>query len=240
MNIAIVDDLQMDRQILQGFISRYCLENRICFSSREFESGEALLTVFEQKKFDVIFLDIYMNGIDGIETAQRIRKIDDSCLLIFTTTSRQHAVKSYRVRAFDYIVKPYDYAQFEEVMGLLKNALMKWANYIEVKEGRTTIKILLRDIIYTDYNNHYIQIHTKERMIKTYMNFSSFSQMLEPYKNFMCCYRNCMINMDQVGSIDARDFVMKNGERVPIAKLKRTEIRQQFADYMFHKLDKGI
>lgn len=237
MKIAIVDDSQPDRKILQDFIFHYCSEHQIAVSLLEFESGESLLVQREQEKLDLIFLDIYMDGIDGIETAKRIREQGQESLLVFVTTSSQHAVESYRVRAFDYIVKPYDYQQFEEMMNLCCQVLARNSRYIQVKEGRTLVRILLKDIFYTDYYNHYIQIHTKKRVIKTYMSFQDFSSLLKEYSQFMCCYRNCLINMDEVASVEERDFLMKNGERVPIARAKRYEIRQQYANYMFDKLD---
>lgn len=240
MNIAIVDDLDADRRFLADFISRYCQQNRIVVQMQLFENGESFLTRFVRGQFDIIFLDIFMSGIDGMQTAKDIRRIDADCLLVFVTTSEDYAVKSFRVRAFDYLVKPYGYDQFEEVMGLCDAALAKQARYIEVKEGRTLRKLLLRDIIYTDYYNHYIQIHTKSQLVRTYVSFRDFAPLLLKYPQFLCCYRNCIINMDEVSLLDEKDFVMENGERVPISRSQRNEIRQRYADYVFENLNGGI
>lgn len=237
LNIAIVDDLQTDQELLLDFILRYCFYHKISVESERFERGEILLKRLKEKKFDVIFLDIYMDGMDGMETAQKIREENVESLLVFVTNSKQHAVKSYRVRAFDYIVKPFSYDQIEEVLNLCKKSLVNRSRYIEVKEGRTLIKILLREIIYTDYYNHYIQIHTKKRVIKTYMKFPDFFLMMQSYPQFLNCYRNCLVNMDEVSALEERDVLMKNGERVPISRSKRHEIRQQYADYLFHQLE---
>lgn len=240
LNIAIVDDLYADRHFLADLISRYCRQNRIVVQTALFESGETFLARFTRGHFDIIFLDIYMNGIDGMQTAKEIRSIDPDCLLVFATTSERHAVSSFRVRAFDYLVKPYSYEQFEEVMRLCDAAFAKQARYIEVKEGRTLQKILLKDIVYTDYYNHYIQIHTKTQVIRTYISFRDFAPLLLKYPQFFCCYRNCIVNMDEVRLLDEKDFVMENGERVPISRSQRNEIRQQYADYIFETLNGGM
>lgn len=70
--------------------------------------------------------------------------------------------------------------------------------------------------MYTDYYNHYIQIHTPNRMIKTYMSFAEFSPLLLKYKQFISPYRNCMINMDYVQQMDDHDFLMKDQVQIPI------------------------
>lgn len=240
MNFAVVDDVPKDRLILKEDIRIYCEQNRITAQIMLFESGEAFLQAFETIPFDIVFLDIYMNGIDGLETARRIRERSDECILIFSTTSEQHAVKSFRVRAFDYLVKPYQYDQFEEIMRLVDKTLLKRAHYIEVKEGRGFIKVLLRTIRYADYYNHYVQIHTNERMIRSYLPFSEFAPQLLMYPQFLYCYRNCIINMDRVNTMDEKDFIMQDGERIPIARAQRVRIRQYYADYIFQRLEGSV
>ena len=239
MQIAIVDDLKSERDLLSIYLVRYCKENSISLNLVKFTCGEEILAA-KTTSFDIIFLDIYMPGLSGIETASEIRKLDANCLLVFSTTSSDFAVKSFRVRAFDYLVKPYKYEQLAEIMTLAEKALNKSSRYIEVKESREMVKILIRDILYADYDNHYIQIHTKENIIKTYLSFQDFSPLLLKYPQFLNCYRNCIINMDSVDSLHDNDFVLTNGERLPITREKRLEIRQLYADYAFQKLNGDV
>lgn len=235
MDIAIIDDSETDKQILSDFINCYCIKKHLSINIKFYKNGENFLLNFNKDTFEIIFLDIYMNGIDGIETAEKIRQVDKECLIIFSTTSRSHAVKSFRVRAFDYLVKPYNYSQLEEVMDLCDEKLSRSSHYIEVKQGRIIVKILLNTIIFTDYSNHYIQIHLINNIIKSHITFNEFSKLLLIYPQFLCCYRNCIINMDKVISVEKRDFLMENNERVPISKFKITEVKQLYADYIFTK-----
>ena len=139
------------------------------------------------------------------------------------------------------MLKPITYKKFCETMEYFSFIIQKKGrHYIEVKESRIMVKLPIDDILYTDYYNHYIQIHLADRLVKTYMRFQDFSGMLLCYPQFTCCYRNCIVNMDHVDSVDKHDFVMENGERVPITRGNRNSIYQQYADYQFLKINGGI
>ena len=107
MNIAIVDDRKTDSDRLVGFIDTYAEQHRLQWGAMDrFSSGEEFLGAFTAGKYDLIFLDIYMDGITGMETAKRIRRADHGCRIIFITTSPEFAVESYDVSASFYLLKP--------------------------------------------------------------------------------------------------------------------------------------
>ena len=107
MNIAIVDDIAAERALLRGRLERQLSRRNIQAKLLEYESGEAFLSACAKLQFAILFLDIYMDGVNGIETAKQFRKTDPRCLLIFTTTSTDHALEGFGVRAMHYLVKPY-------------------------------------------------------------------------------------------------------------------------------------
>lgn len=240
MNVAVVDDNKTDQNELTGYLTKYCNENQFHCQIYTYQNGPDFLASLGRESFDLIFLDIYMNGENGIQIAEKIRLHNPDVLIIFSTTSRSHAVEGFRVRAFDYLVKPYTYDRFEETMNHCSQALTKHAHYIEVKEGRFYTKVLLDDIIYVDYYNHYIQIHTRSRMIRSYMPFSEFAPMLTCYPQFLTCYRNCLVNMDKIEIQDGKEFIMVTGERVPISRGMKNEVRQAYADYVFNCVSGGL
>ena len=239
MKAAVTDDFEIDCRRLAELVERYCEENHISVKIKRFKDGAQLLECFDSEHFDLIFLDIYMGELDGIAVAEEIRRRDQQCLLVFATASREHAIQSYRVRAFDYLVKPYTWEQVSETLRLCEQQLLKRNRYLDIKEGREMTRILLCDIIYTDYSNHYIYIYLKDRLVRTHMSFDSFSPLLLAYPQFLCCYRNMLINMDEVGKMTAAEFQMKNGISIPISKARRNEIRQRYADYAFRQLNGG-
>lgn len=240
MNIAIIEDSGQKLSLLERCLQSYLSSRQVYRVIDTYTSGEAFLENWPSKSYDLVFLDILMEGISGIEVARKIRETDSECLLIFISSSKEYALQGFEVRAFDYLLKPLSEERFQKTMDLCQNELAKHIRYIEVKESRTLVKIPLNEIIYTDYYNHYIQIHTAARLIRSYQQFDVFSPLLLCYPQFLCCYRNCIVNMDHVDSVDKHDFVMENGERVPITRGNRNSIYQQYADYQFLKINGGI
>ena len=221
MNIAIIEDSGQELSLLERCLQSYLSSRQVYRVIDTYTSGEAFLENWPSKSYDLVFLDILMEGISGIEVARKIRETDSECLLIFISSSKEYALQGFEVRAFDYLLKPLSEERFQKTMDLCQNELAKHIRYIEVKESRTLVKIPLNEIIYTDYYNHYIQIHTAARLIRSYQQFDVFSPLLLCYPQFLCCYRNCIVNMDHVDSVDKHDFVMENGERVPITRGNR-------------------
>ena len=130
------------------------------------------------------------------------------------------------------MVKPIRYDKFSQTMEyFLSVSRRKQSHYIEVKESRIMLKIPIDSILYTDYSNHYIQIHLPDKTVRTYMRFEDFSGMLLMYSQFICCYRNCIINMDKVFSMEKSEFILTTGEHLPITRTMRSQIHQQYADY---------
>ena len=107
MRIAIVDDISEERTLLRNRLESQFSRRNVHVDIFEYENGETFLTSAKECPFTVVFLDIYMNGSNGIDTAKELRRSDTDCLLIFTTTSTDHALEGFQVRALHYLVKPY-------------------------------------------------------------------------------------------------------------------------------------
>ena len=239
MVIALIDDSAADIETLFNYVCRYCKERKIHAHIEKFTNELAFLRSAKHTFYDLIFLDIYMKQTSGIQLAVKLREMHPKSQIIFTTVSKEYAVNAFRLRALDYLVKPYTYEMLSDAVSRFEEIASKFTHYIELKEGRHYTRVLISDIIYTDYHNHYIQVHTDSCMIRSYMPFDEFAPMLEPYPQFLWCYRNCMVNMDYIDSFDDKDFILNNGERVPIAKARKQEIVQSYANYVFDYVNGG-
>ena len=239
MRIAIVDDVLQERRRLYDFVTVSAAQSRVEIELKQFESGNDFLDDAEALYFDIVFLDIYMDGLTGMKVAERLREQGSESLIIFCTTSDKFALQSYDVDAFYYLLKPYDQAKIKSVFDKALNACDGAARYISVKENKIFRNILLSDIIYVDYYNHYTHIHLENEVVKTYGNFKEVGNKLEPYAQFLLCYRNIMINMNYVSMVEPLSFAMKNGDILPMNRKEKHVIRQKYADFIFAEMTQG-
>lgn len=233
LNIAVVDDSSVCREQLAAHIHLYAKQNSAMLQLSEYENGETFLEQTRLEALDVVFLDIFMDGLNGIDVAYKIREKTSQCHIVFVSTSADFAVKSYELRAFYYLLKPFGYKDVQNVLNLLEDSFQKASRYLKVKEGRDWCKILLSEILYADYSNHYVQIHTESAIISTYMNFPRMEEMLAPYSEFLSCYRCIVVNMNKIKKVDGFFFLISNGEYIPINRKKAKEIKSKYVDYIF-------
>ena len=239
MKIAIIDDQRPDAELISKYIKTYfsCHCINMPVSIHIFPDGENLLSEFKRDAFEFIFIDYYMNGISGLDTAFAIRKLDQAVIIIFTTASRDFAVDSYKIRASGYLVKPISYEDFSETMSLIDLKKIKEQHFIQIKNGYEQIKIPLNDIIYCDISGHYVQIHTMNLGLqRSRMPFNSLSRMLELYSEFLPCYRGCIINMNCIDHMDDLTFVMNSNERIPLSRKQQAEILKTYSEFLFKKV----
>ncbi len=232
MTIALVDDSPDDLNILFQHICHYCREHKIHLHIEKFTDEALFIKAAQYTAYSLVFLDVYLQRTTGIQIAERLRKQNPCCQIIFVTASKNYAAKAFRLHALDYLVKPCTYSLLSDAMSRFDQTAARLSHYIELKEGRGITRILISDIIYVDYHNHYIQVHTAGRIIRSQLYFKDFSPMLAPYPQFLWCHRNCMVNMDFIEAFDNESFLLNNGERISISKSERKDITWAYTHYL--------
>ncbi len=235
MRIAIVDDIASEREYLKNELdtqlARLFLDAAVyCFSS-----GAAFLDAAKEERFDLVFLDIYMESENGVDTAQALRRFDTDCLLVFTTTSTDHALDGFRVRAFHYLVKPCT----QEVLTSLFDEIVKWLpaddRYIEVNTAGGMVRLRFREILYAQHHQHQIHIYrTDGQETVARQTFRELCASLSD-RRFFPCSRGVIVNMEHAGDFDGTDFIMKNGKRIPVSRDLAKAARMAFGDFLFER-----
>lgn len=218
MRIAIVDDVASERNVLRSRLEAQLARLGINGEILEFETGRAFLAAAAQEGFTLVFLDIYLERENGVDTAKALRLFDSTCMLVFTTSSTDHALEGFRVRALQYLVKPYREeeltALFDEIMGRLPAP----DPYLDVKVVGGTARIRLGEILYAEHYQHQIHIYTSDgKKIVTRQTFRAFSESLTE-ERFFLCGRGILVNLQYVEDFDGTDFVLKNGKRLPVSR----------------------
>ncbi len=242
MNIAIVDDLEKEIHNLEGILTEYAEANGLAITLRSFESGEKFLEEYEPYRYTVVFLDIYMGGITGIETAERLREKDASTLLVFLTTSTDHMGSAFSIHAYDYIEKP---AQKERIYRLMDDILRTQttvhAKTVDFVYERRTHRIPVPDVvsISTGEANYLIIEDKKGNIYHPRTTFSSICDELADEECFLLVNRGILVNMEYVANVADGECELKNGKIYPIFTRKTSETVQKWQNFVFNNLRKG-
>lgn len=235
MKCIIVDDEPIARKGIKKLVDQISqLELLDSFSSAETASE-----FMETTTVDLLFLDIQMPGISGIEFARSIPK---QTLIIFTTAYSEYALDSYEVDAIDYLVKPIDPAKFRKAVDkaityhslLLEEEEKSIENveeeYIFVKSDRRFFKVNLKEILFIEGLKDYVIIQMEGQRIITRMNVKNIHSLL-PKSTFLRLSRSYIVNKNHIDSFDNNDVFIRNHE-IAIGNLYREAF---FAEFIKNK-----
>lgn len=244
--IAAVDDTDADRTVLKEMLNRYFKEQEEhgaegpCLCLEEFGSGEEFLETFQPGKYDIIFFDIYMKELTGMDTAKEVYRRDKQCRLIFFTSSLDYAVEGYSVRAAWYLLKPLKYDKLCLALDSFIKTVSKDRAFILLTfKGGLRKPVLMRDILYVDCVKRTGRIHTEKGVSEAMDKFTDIAAKLEQEERFLCCNRGIYVNMDWIREMKAQDVILKNGERLPVRIHGRGEVKQKYLRYTLEDLREG-
>ncbi len=233
MNIAVIDDVCEDLlRIRKDLISIY----KECSTEVQiqlFKSAEQFFRGYAPGSFQLIILDIYMNGMSGMDAAKKIRESGDQCDLIFITDSDSYAVQSYDVHAAYYMLKPYSAARLAEILSALQTRNAGQSRYIELISDRIPVRIPIRSILYADTYKNAVQLHTDAGLVRSYITFHELEERISGIPCFLSCYRGCIVNMDRILKATEDGFLLDNMENIAIRKRGANQIKKAYLEYLF-------
>lgn len=233
MNIAIIDDSNEDLQAIRATVSSYYAACQTKAEIRLFTSAEGFFAEYRKGVYQLVILDIYMDGMTGMDAAKKLRSEADNCALLFITSSDSFAVESYDVNASYYLLKPFTAEKLHRILDILRLKNQQDARYIELISDRTPVRIPIRSILYADTYRNAVQVHTDAGVIRSYITFQRFEELLSDADCFLSCYRGCIVNMDRILRATDDGFLMDNRERVAIRKRGSNSIKKSYMEYLF-------
>jgi len=216
MKCIIVDDEPLAREAVELLIKE---DNRLKLTGN-FNSAKSASLFMEDNNVDLIFLDIQMPHINGIEFARTISK---NTLVIFTTAYSEYALDSYEVEAIDYLIKPIESERFKKAVdkALIYHSLLVDAekenieegeeDYIFVKSERKYFKVYFNDILFVEGLKDYVIIQTENKKIITKMFLSTVNELL-PEKMFFRINKSYIVNLRRIESFDNNDVFIGSHE----------------------------
>ncbi len=215
ISILICDDLPEARATLHRYLRSYEQAHDVELDLETAADGAELLAMWRPGRWDMIFLDIFMPLIDGVEAARRLRKVDDKCEIVFATTSRQHGMEGYELHAMDYLTKPIAQQDVDDVMDwyIREKAEQRSELRVRTPEGEEIVRAL--DIRYIETRGHTCLIHTAEQTITVRRGIDELSAGLDGA--FFRCHKSFLVNLRHVSEINRNMFLLDGGDSVPIS-----------------------
>ena len=228
--IAVCDDEVMECSRMATKIRGILDEMKVPCTIRQFYSGRELLQSSET--FDIIFLDIIMDGLDGMKTARLVREKAFDKLLVFISASRDYVFDAYDVEAFQYLLKP---VEDKKLKSVLRKAVRKTEErsqaFIIVSRERQKKKLFLDDIYYFEIRGRMIDAHGRGGIFSYYEQIGLLERELQG-KGFVRCHKSYLVNLKYVDVYNRQELVLDNGERIAIAKRRDEAFCEAILKYM--------
>lgn len=231
LNVAVVDDEEKERAHLSQLLTRYAQAKGEKFQTVSFESGVQFLTDYQANRFDMVFMDVDMPGLDGFATARKLREQDTSAVLVFVTNLARYAIRGYEVDALDYLLKPLTYEAFAlKIKKAVSICRRNCKNRVIIKTRSSQAVFPASSVAYVESDGHRILYHTEHGDFPAYGTMKEVGAQLPP-DSFFRVNSGYIVNLDYVSGYDGALLFLKSGDRVEISRARRKDFLEALANY---------
>lgn len=243
IRIALCDDERDELTILEAVIKQYQEERNLSFRISSFKKGEELIDNWDN--YDIIFLDIRMGGMDGMEAAKSIRKRDMQVEIIFITSHIGLTKEALSVHAFEYLEKPVSkdtiYKQLDEVLEKIshnKQLEAKQKEIVEINTSKSVMRFAVDDIYYFERNDRKIKAVTKKGSFIVNETISSLELKLKAF-DFVMPHQSFVVNINHMQDYFKDEIIMTNSDTIPVAQKRSSEFKKVMRDFLQRQMDKS-
>lgn len=234
MRVAVIDDESIFRMQLKMMVEKVAAKRALTLEVEEFETGQSFVEALTERRFDIVFMDIYMPDMDGIETAKKLRELTEKTFLIFMTASEGHYPDAFSLHAFDYVTKPFTLERIDNVISEIVDHTPIDAIFIKITVGSVDERIYLKNIVSVTTDGHYLEIHKDDgESSRVRLTSGEFLNMTGSDKRFIMINRGIIINMDFIDKLDGGDVYLDDRTVFPMSAKKIADITQKIRDYQF-------
>lgn len=236
MRIALVDDEQECLNEIDCLCKEFGEEAGYPVETVLFNSGEAFLAAFGDG-FDLVFMDVYMEGMDGVDAAFRMRRQDSGCLLVFLTSSTEFMPDAFSCHAFEYVTKPFSKERIFAVLSDVVKVLPRRQKYIELAVDRKPVRVFLDEIASAITDAHYLDITLAggERL-RCRMTMTEFMEKTDGDGRFILINKGIAINAEYIFAFERGSCIMESGAIFPVRVRDSAKVEQMARDYHFDKM----
>lgn len=235
IKIAVCDDEQHFVTQIKNILVEYGKTNQTDISVSEFHDGVMLLDRYDCS-YDIIFLDIKMPHIDGVKVAEKIRVRDPNVTIIFLTSLLQRAVDGYRVRAYDFLIKPISEKKLtKEIDRWIETNREKKQECLLVENMTGRFMIPISSLRYIETADRNLLLHSEDKNIVCHKKLKVLKERLEPY-GFGQSHKSYLVNFSYIDTISGNAIILVTKEEIPLSRAMKKEFMTRLARYMGGKL----
>ncbi len=229
--IAVVDDLQQDRDVLAAALqARLTGTDELCLKC--YADAESLLAEFSPGAYQLVFLDVCMDGMNGVTLAEKLRAADENLMITFLTTSSEYIFDVRHFHPFDYLIKPCAPEALDHVLSEARRLLGATEPELTVRAGRSAFQVPYGKIVAVLSQGHTVDVHTASgQTLTSSATFTEIEGTLSADARFLACNRGVVVNMEHIAKLADAVFYMDNGLAVPMRARNQKELTDRFSQY---------
>lgn len=236
LNVMICDDDPESIERIRGYVMHLCRDHRaeadiICCSD-----GDMLLTRYRPET-DILFLDVEMPLLDGIQAAEQIRAKDERVIIVFMSRFERYAIKGYYAGAWRYLLKPVDWDTFRKEMDVpVRKLLQGKTRTLSFKNDAGVYAIPMEKILYLEVNSKKnVDICTESDRYECYRTMESLQEQL-PAEIFFRCHKSFIVNLDSVSSVENETISLYNGTKILLSRRRKKDFMLKYMEHAMKAL----
>jgi len=230
MRVAICDDVKVMRSQLRELIDS-CCDLPKGTDIVEFEDGISLVDSHRRTPFDIVFLDVQMAGISGLEAGQLLRNMDKYVILIYLTSYHQYVLQSLRIVVFDYLIKPVDGIVVNDVLLRAIEKYNEQHQFVNIGGSNAARELNTNDIIYLEGFGGNVRFITRSGSIYCDGSINEFEKRLSAH-GFVRCHQRHLVNMEYIAVIEESMITTKLGHSVEMSVRKKGDCLRIYARFL--------
>lgn len=236
LRIAMCDDSPMFLRNIELLIKKWSEQSKVLVEIFTFDNGDTLIEKNMSLRMDIIFLDILMPMLNGMDTARELRQTDTAVRIIFLTSSSEFALESYDVKAQDYLLKPITYEKLKKALDECVRALEFEPMHLVLKTNIGYQKLYLHDIEYIEAQNKRVLFYLRTGgEIAVAEPLRSFEDKFAGSASFFKCHRSYFVYLPNVEQFSSSNIIMKSGRNIPIARGCAKAFKEAYFARMFQE-----
>lgn len=233
IEIAICDDDKFVVDYIVNTLTHISKKNNLYINIHTFTSGMEFISNYNtSKSYDIIFLDILLDSLNGIDIAKHIRETNDITKIILISSSSEYILDGYDVEASNYLVKPLDYEKLYKVfIKAIKSLYNTNSKLLKINQGSKIITLPLSKVLYFEVYNRKVVAVLDSSTIEFYSRLSDIESLISNY-NFVRCHRSYLVNVCKISQLSSSEIILNSLTKIPVGKKYINNVENAFFNFI--------